>query len=414
MKNDSSKPRPNAIAFKPREFVAIGTLGFLFLLSYGLLRSPIDAVYLDFFPAKKLPQVWLAVAFAAAFSAWGFARLSARVKFGTLALILSTLLVTTGAFLFLGVGQEKKWCAFGIYVWKDVYIILLIEILWTAANLTIPKDVAKWIYGFFLVFGSVGGMTGNLVASKLGSLGHHKLSVWLALAVVVFSMLWSPWLNSKIIKPKTTTITASIKEVFTGKSFRSIQLLLALIVLVQITTTVIDYAYIQALETHAQTADARTALGGKVYASIEVVAFILQLTSGIAIRFLGSVVPLFMIPTLLLGCIGFSILNPSFAAASITKIANKAMDYSLFRAGKELLYFPLSYQEKTQGKAWVDVFGYRVAKGGASVLLLFTAALPAFGAWSIAAAGVVLWLVCGVFIKLRWNRYEQKNDHPGN
>lgn len=86
------------------------------------------------------------------------------------------------------------------------------------------------------------------------------------------------------------------------------------------------------------------------------------------------------------------------------------MDYSLFRAGKELLYFPLSYQEKTQGKAWVDIFGYRVAKGGASLLLLLTAALPAFGAWSIAAAGTVLWIICGVFIKLRWKRTEQKND----
>lgn len=398
------------MAFRPEEFLAIGVLGFLFLLSYGLLRSPVDAVYLDFFPAKNLPQVWIAVAFAAGFAAFAFAKLSARFRFGSLATILSVTLVTLGAVLFLGVGQEQKWCAFGLYVWKDVYIILLVEILWTAANLTIPKDVAKWVYGFFLVFGSAGGMAGNLIASKLGSIGRHELSIWLALGVVVLANFWAPWLNKKIIKPKQKNITTSIREVFTGKSFRSIQLLLALIVLVQITTTVIDYAYIGALESHAATADARTELGGKVYATIEIAALVLQLGSGIAIRILGSTLPLFLIPLVLLGCIGFSIFNPSFAIASITKIANKSMDYSLFRAGKELLYFPLSYQEKTQGKAWVDIFGYRVAKGGASLLLLLTAALPAFGAWSIAAAGTVLWIICGVFIKLRWKRTEQKND----
>ncbi len=46
----------------------------------------------------------------------------------------------------------------------------------------------------------------------------------------------------------------------------------------------------------------------------------------------------------------------------------KALDYSLFRAGKEMLYLPLSYGEKTRGKALVDIprsakeDGHRVVK----------------------------------------------------
>ena len=54
---------------------------------------------------------------------------------------------------------------------------------------------------------------------------------------------------------------------------------------------------------------------------------------------------------------------------AIAKVASKALDYSVFRAGKEILYIPLSYDEKTRGKAIVDMLTYRVAKGGASMAL---------------------------------------------
>ena len=54
----------------------------------------------------------------------------------------------------------------------------------------------------------------------------------------------------------------------------------------------------------------------------------------------------------------------------VVKVASKSLDYSIFRAAKELLYLPLSQAEKTQGKALIDMLTYRVAKGGASVLLL--------------------------------------------
>jgi len=54
----------------------------------------------------------------------------------------------------------------------------------------------------------------------------------------------------------------------------------------------------------------------------------------------------------------------------------KACDFSLFGVLKEMLYIPLSQEEKFQAKAIIDVFAYRSAKAVASCLILL---LPAVG-----------------------------------
>ena len=54
----------------------------------------------------------------------------------------------------------------------------------------------------------------------------------------------------------------------------------------------------------------------------------------------------------------------------VLKVASKCFDYSIFRAAKEILYIPLTRDEKTQGKAIIDVLMYRVGKGASSLLIM--------------------------------------------
>jgi ATP/ADP translocase len=100
----------------------------------------------------------------------------------------------------------------------------------------------------------------------------------------------------------------------------------------------------------------------------------------------------------------------------ITKIMSKVMDYSIARAAKEILYIPLSYSEKTQGKAMADILGYRVAKGVASAVLMIWAATRA--AFSIACLSLgVLWLGLAVALAHRFTKTERTQselaDPPG-
>jgi len=71
-----------------------------------------------------------------------------------------------------------------------------------------------------------------------------------------------------------------------------------------------------------------------------------------------------------LACLGSRVVVALWLALVVSKVASKAFDYTLFRAAKEILYLPLPYRDKTQGKALVDILTYRVAKAATSLLLL--------------------------------------------
>ncbi|HIA01211.1 MAG TPA: hypothetical protein EYN66_04780, partial [Myxococcales bacterium] len=120
----------------------------------------------------------------------------------------------------------------------------------------------------------------------------------------------------------------------------------------------------------------------------------------------GIPLTLFCIPLVLGGAVGLMAAAPRFLATAAAKVVGKCLDYSLFRAAKEILYIPLNYAEKTQGKAVIDILAYRVAKGVASglVLLLVWVDLRSWISW-IAVLLVVVWIQLTVMIVRRYTRW---------
>jgi AAA family ATP:ADP antiporter len=172
-----------------------------------------------------------------------------------------------------------------------------------------------------------------------------------------------------------------------GRS-RYVLLLLALIGLSQVVITLIDYQYSLTLQAHYPDEDAYTTVSGQVYGSISLAALGLQVLTGPVLKVLGVPRTLGLIPLLLGGAVAFFAVSPRFLSMAVAKVASKAFDYSLFRAAKEILYIPLTWEEKNQGKALVDILGYRVAKGATSGLLL--------GLRALGAGGWVSWLTLGL------------------
>jgi ATP/ADP translocase len=78
----------------------------------------------------------------------------------------------------------------------------------------------------------------------------------------------------------------------------------------------------------------------------------------------------FLIPSLFaLYALGLVVM-PCFPLVVATFSTIKACDYSLFTILKEMLYLPLSSEEKFKAKAVIDVFAYRSSKALASFALL--------------------------------------------
>ncbi len=184
------------------------------------------------------------------------------------------------------------------------------------------------------------------------------------------------------------------------KRSRYLVLMLGLIAVVQLTVNLIDYQYNVVLREAYPVDDVRAAVDANVHWVINATAFGLQALAGPILGWMGARAVLLLIPALLAGAVATFAVAPGFLTMAVAKVGSKAMDYSLFRVGKEILYLPLSHEEKTRGKAFVDMMTYRLAKAGVSALLKV---VPA----ALSLTGLVLgfiggWLALTVAITRRW------------
>lgn len=389
---------------------ALFGLAFLVMSSYGLARPASESMFLAAYSSRFLPWVWLTVAGAAALAAGIFNRYA--LKISLVRLFTAATGISVGLLLALLTAQRVGVAGvpFLLYVWKDVYIMVLVEIFWSFANLVFSVSTARWLYGFLLLGGSCGSVTGNLCAGLLARHWGTQAGLWLVVPVLLASGAATQALARTlgagyVPKPPQQAITRLRDNWKLLRKSSYLTLLVALIATIQIVSTLIDYQFNVVLEVAYPQMDTRTQIIGQVYASIEGFSIILQFLSGPVLRVIGVPATLIAIPCALATALGYFLVAPRFATMLVAKIASKSLDYSIFRAAKEILYIPLSYAEKTQGKAMIDIFTYRAAKGCGSGLLLVLPALSGQSAvCMLALALVAIWIaIVSVVVK----RYRQ-------
>ena len=123
-------------------------------------------------------------------------------------------------------------------------------------------------------------------------------------------------------------------------------------------------------ETELPDTDARTAFFGSVYGNLGLIAGILQLVvvplalRFVALRYIHVGIPLVHFVSSLVLTI-----SPSLRSGTAAYMIFKALDYSVFRAAKELFYMPLFYDARYRAKQIIDSFGYRFSKGASAGVL---------------------------------------------
>ena len=159
----------------------------------------------------------------------------------------------------------------------------------------------------------------------------------------------------------------------------------------------------------------RTAFYGAVYGNLGLAAGILQLVvvplalRFIALRYIHLTIPIVhFVSSLILT------LSPSLRTGTAGYVIFKALDYSIFRAGKELFYMPLSYDSRYRAKQIIDSFGYRFSKGGsAGVIELVRLRVGTIvgTAYSVTAMVMaVLWAPIAFGLALAYQKLEKTED----
>ena len=405
------------LSLSKREKLNIGVLGsiiFFLLFSYPLVRATTTSLFLTSFGASQSPYVWLYSVLFLGFSVTIYNVLQRDLS--VYKLFFMTGFITLFVFLVAiwGYFSHREYWAYALYIWKEVYIILLIHSIFAFVNLTTSESVAKVIYGPFGAIGSLGGIFGGFSVSYLSRSFTERNILLIGIFIAFFAtlLIWlvntdndKRLLNFEKEKKKISPI-ASISNV-KGYVF----CICLIIMMSQFVINLGNYQFNFYLEEAFPLKADKTNFLGLTYTYINSLSLVLQFAlMPILFRFFSPVTLHFIIPVLF--ALFFFVSN-IWGGMATTFILMKGVDYSIFSGAKELLYFPLGDLQKYGAKYLADMVVYRFSKGLISLILILVPSSGMVG--GLFYVSIFIWLAALLFLSKLYKKYHgDKYEQPVN
>ena len=387
---------------------AISIAASFLLCGYEFIRAVSDSLFLDVYSSEKLPRAMAAVFPSILLLLYLYGKLLSWLGATRTLAITSVLsgIIIFGCYNALINGIN--FAAAIIFVFREAYIVIIIEQYWSFVNSTLTTDQAKKINGPFCAIASLGSYVGGKLVKRWAvPLGTKTLLLFAAGSLIPAAM-FGILAYSFAGEPKPSMSEEGGKRGHLAlKTFFSSKYLIFLCLLIvstQVISTVLDLKFKGLVEDHITDTDTMTAYFGNFYANLGLIAAVLQLFAvPIALRFFHIRLIHICIPVVHFFNGLVLTLTPSLRVGARAFQTFKALDYSFFRATKELFYMPLTYDERYRSKQIIDSFGYRSAKSGSAgvidLIQLAVKTIPGV-AFSITAmivsciwSGVVMYIV---------------------
>ncbi len=402
--------------------VAIALAAAFLLCGYEFVRSVSNSLYIGAYGADRLPLIMALMPLGVLLSLYVYGLLlsrfgPARALFFTSGLSAAVLLACYWGVLphaVLVAGKEvmrPRWApAAGIlYILREAYIVVVLEQYWSLINSTLSPALAKRFNGPITGIASLGSIVGAGAVGRFAvSAGSETFLLFAAaslLPAAICSWLAYRWAGEP--RPAPEEAGGRQGHLALGLFRRSPYLLLfaALIAITQVLSTALDLRFSGLAEEAFPVKDERTAYFGHFWFTLNIAASVLQFVVAPALLHLA---PLRLIHTAI-PCVHLAtglalLLHPSLRTGAAALFAFKALDYSLFRSGKEIFYIPLSFDARYRAKEVIDAFVYRFSKGGLGLLLEVSrrawGAVPGhwYPVFALVAAGLwlpVVWRLTG-------------------
>ena len=402
---------------------AISTAASFLLCGYEFIRAVSTSLFIDAYTAENLPRVMIAVLPGVLLLLYIYGRLLSWLGATRTLAITSFLSAALIYVCYLALLRGVGFAAAIIYVFREAYIVIIIEQFWSFVNSTLTSKQAKTINGPFCAVASVGSVVGGLLAGRWAeTLGSEKLLLFTAGSLIP-AAIFGVIAYNLAGEPKPTFAEEGGRRGHLGlKTFFSSSYLVfigLLILSTQIISTVLDLRFNGLVETEIPDKDTRTAYFGNFYALLGFISAVLQLiVVPVALRFVSVRIIHIVIPIVhFLNGLVLS-LKPSLRTGASAYLTFKALDYSLFRAAKELFYMPLSYDERYRAKQIIDSFGYRFAKGGSAGVLelirLFVITIPGTAFSITAMAASFIWSGLVLNLTSHYQKLEKTDKNLDN
>lgn len=365
---------PRAEARPVLAVFAIGAAAAFLLCGYEFIRSVSSSLFIEAYGARRLP---IAMALG---------------PVGTLALIYlygvllslggpcRALLLTSGlsalviAACYLGLRRGFPIAAGVAYVFREGYIVLLVEQYWSFINSVLVSGQARKCNGPITGVASLGAIAGGLLVNRWAKgLGSETLLLFAAVSLIPAGLLaWTAYRWGGEPRPSSEEAGGRQGHLALKLLLHSRYLLLiaGVIFATQVVSTVLDLRFSGLVEAALPIKDERTAFFGGFYATLNAVAGVLQfLVAPLLLHYAPLRGVHASLPLLHCAASLVLLLHPALWTGGVAFLLFKAMDYSIFRAGKEIFYIPLPFDARYRAKEVIDAFGYRFAKGTISGLL---------------------------------------------
>jgi ATP:ADP antiporter, AAA family len=291
-----------------------------------------------------------------------------------------------------------------LYLVREAYVVLIIEQYWSFLNSHATTADARKFNGPVCGIGSLGAIVGakivHLYSKEWGTTAMVAGGAAAIVPAAIISYIGYVYCGEPARESKPAA-SAEKSDTLGLRLFRSnsmLPLMLVMILATQVISTVLDLSLNTILSDTYPSADEQNAWSGYFFYLLNCFAAIAQFAIAPLLLMVLPLTAIHLLGPLLNGCAcGYFLMAPSLTSAAIAYMTFKVFDYSLFRAAKEILYIPLSFDARYRAKELIDVFGYRAGKGGSSALIALLRGLGwtvGYGALAVTAlGGSVVWLI---------------------
>lgn len=420
----------SAAIIEPFEMRAvILSMAFFFLLfgSYSIVKPVRDAMG-TVYGMENIQELFTGTFIASFLFAPLYSWLASRIK-------LSTFLPCVYGFVALSIlvfyalfesadGKDRREAA-AFYIWVSTFNILIISVFWTFMADIFSRTQAKRLFGFVAAGGTIGGITGPLIATTLvKSVGNNNLMLISALGFLLTAVLVRMLTAEKrrMAAAGVDTQGTTLERRLAGNPFDGFKLLfrspylllLALFLLLMTWISTIVYIQLGDLITKAfDSREARTQAYATIDLAVNSGAVLIQLfgTGRIISRF-GVTTGLLVNPVIMVVAFLAVLLSPVLMVLGGIQVLRRVAEYAVAKPTREMLFTVVDQESKYKAKNVIDTVVYRF--GDVSSAWVSSFILP-FGIGGMAIFGAV---VAAIWFPVAWllgKRYEsvRGNDIVG-
>jgi AAA family ATP:ADP antiporter len=326
--------------------------------------------------------------------------------------------------VFRGAGPDAQvWIGRAFWVATSLFSLFVVSVFWSLLADVLRDDAGKRLFGFLAAGGTLGAVVGGVTTAGLvGALGSPPLLLVSALLLEVAARAASavsrrasadlPGQETIDRQPVGGGWLAGIRHVLSSPYLLGIALFL---LLYTIGSTFLYFVQARIVEDAFADRAERTAFFAQVDIVVNVATLVLQTgVTGRLLARLGVPATLALLPAL--SVVGFLALGaaPTLAMLVAFQVARRATNFAVARPAREVLYIPLSREDKYKSKNFLDTAVYRLgdqlgawADAGLAALGLGVAGIAAAAA-PLAAA----WLALAVWLGRRNRRLVAAAEPP--